>query len=183
MKNFYVLVDPQNKIVLDKVQELPENWRNIAGLPGLSDEEIRDLKWAGWDNLGWINIRSPEICDYESSLENLDMNKLTFKLLISEKVNQKRESLLDYKNIQIPTDLETRLEVLILKEKAKEDLQKTFVLKLRYRYYEFTSEDIISISNLIESHNEICNLWEKKVYSEIESCQSLADFPNVNYDF
>lgn len=44
MKNFYVLVDPQNKIILDRVQELPECWRNISGLPGLSDE-LRNIKW------------------------------------------------------------------------------------------------------------------------------------------
>ena len=101
MKNFYVLVDTQQKIVLDLIQELPENWRNIAGLTGLSDEEIRDLKWAGWDNLGWINIRSFEMFDYESSPENLEINKLRLKDLISEKVNQKKEGLLLYKEIQI----------------------------------------------------------------------------------
>jgi hypothetical protein len=183
MKNFYVLVDPQNKIVLDQVQELPENWRNIAGLPGLSDEEICDLKWAGWDNLGWINISSPEMSEYDSSPENLEMNKLNFKILVSEKVNQKKESLLSYNDISIPTDSETRLELLILKEKAKENTEKSFVLKLRFKYYEFSSQDIINISNLIEDHNESCNMWEKDVYSQIESCQSLADFPNVNYDF
>ena len=41
--NFYVFVDNENKLILDKIQKLPENWRNIAGLPGLSDEEIREL--------------------------------------------------------------------------------------------------------------------------------------------
>ena len=183
MSNFYVLVDPQNKIVLDKIQELPENWRNIAGLPGLSDEEIRDLKWAGWDNLGWINIRSSEMFDYESSSEKLEMNKLTLKFLVTEKVNEKKESLLSYKEILIPTDSETRLELLILKERAQQNPEKTFVLKLRFRYYEFSAEDIINISNLIEDHNESCNLWEKEVYSQIESCQSLAEFSNINYDF
>ena len=76
MKNFYVLVDTQEKAILDKIQELPENWRNIAGLPGLSDEELRDLKWAGWDNLGWINISSVEMLEYQSSPENLEMNKI-----------------------------------------------------------------------------------------------------------
>jgi hypothetical protein len=183
MTNFYVLVDPQNKIILDKVQELPENWRNIAGLPGLSDEELLDLKWAGWDNLGWINIRSPKISDYESSPENLEMNKLTLKVLVTEKVNQKKESLLIYNDILIPTDSETRLELLILKERSQKNLEKTFALKLRFQYYEFSAEDIINISNLIEDHNESCNLWEKEVYSQIESCQSIADFPKVNYDF
>jgi hypothetical protein len=183
MKNFYVLVDPQNKIILDKVQELPENWRNIAGLPGLSDEELRDLKWAGWDNLGWINIRSPEMFDYKSSPENLEMNKLTFKTLVTEKVNEKKESLLAYKQVQIPTDVETRLELLILKERAAQNPEKTFIIKLRFKYYEFSAEDVINISNIIEDHNESCNLWESKVYYQIESCKSLADFSNINYDF
>ncbi len=183
MKNFYVLVDPQNKIVLDKIQKLPENWRNIAGLPGLSDEEICDLKWAGWDNLGWINISSSKMFDYKSSPDNLEMNKLTFKSLITEKVNEKRENLLSYKQIQIPTNLEIRLDLLILKERAKEMPQKIFTLKLRFKFYEFSSEDIINISNLVEDYHEYCSLLEKDVYSQIESCQSITDFPNVNYDF
>lgn len=183
MKNFYVLVDPQNKIILDKVQELPENWKNIAGLPGLSDEEIRDLKWAGWDNLGWINISSPEMFDYESSPENLEMNKLTFKLLVTEKVNEKKESLLTYKQVQVPTDPETRFELLVLKERSLQNPEKNFMIKFRFKYYEFSAEDIINIANLIEDHNESCNLWESKVYCQIESCQSIAEFSVVNYDF
>ena len=183
MKNFYVLVDPQNKIILGKVQELPECWKNISGLPGLSDEELRDLKWAGWDNLGWINISSPEISEYESNPDNLEMNKLTFKDLVSEKVNRRKESLLSYNGLGIPTDQETRLELLILKERAKENPEKTFVMKIRFQYYEFSAEDIANLSNLIEDHNETCNVWEKEVYSQIDSCKSISDFPEVNYDF
>lgn len=45
LNKFYVLVDTEQKIVIDKIQRLPENWKNIAGLPGLTDEEICDLKW------------------------------------------------------------------------------------------------------------------------------------------
>jgi hypothetical protein len=111
------------------------------------------------------------------------MNKLTLKVLVTEKVNQKRESLLTYNDISIPTDSETRLELLILKERAQQNPEKTFSLKLRFRYYEFSAKDIINISNLIEDYNESCNLWEKEVYSQIESCQSIGDFPSVNYDF
>lgn len=183
MKNFYVLVDPKSKIVLDRVQELPENWRNISGLPGLSDEELRDLTWAGWENLGWINISSSEIFEYESNPDNLEMNKLNFKTLVTEKVNQQKESLLEYNRIQIPTDSETRLELLILKERAKEIPEKTFILKIRFKYHEFSAEDIHNISKLIEDHNESCNQWEMEVYSQIDSCQSIADFSKVNYDF
>lgn len=121
--------------------------------------------------------------DYESSPDNLEMNKLNFKFLVSEKVNQKKESLLSYRNISIPTDSETRLELLILKERAKENPEKIFILKIRFCYYEFSAQDIINISNLIEDHNESWNLWENEVYLQIDSCQSIADFPKVNYDF
>ena len=36
MKNlseFYVLVDTRDKIVIDKIQKLPQSWKNISGLP------------------------------------------------------------------------------------------------------------------------------------------------------
>lgn len=45
INNFYILVDTKLKITLEYITELPQNWRNICGLPGLSDEEISDLTW------------------------------------------------------------------------------------------------------------------------------------------
>jgi hypothetical protein len=64
LTNFYVLVDTETKQIINKIQKLPENWKNIAGLPGLSDEELCDLKWAGQHNYGWINIHSEKIKEY-----------------------------------------------------------------------------------------------------------------------
>ena len=83
LTNFYVLVDTETNQVIDKIQKLPQNWQNIAGLPGLSDEELCDLKWAGHHNLGWISIHSEKIEEYTSSTENLELNKNAFKFLIS----------------------------------------------------------------------------------------------------
>ena len=44
LDELYVLVDTRQKIVIDKIQKLPENWKNIAGLSGLTDEQLSDFK-------------------------------------------------------------------------------------------------------------------------------------------
>jgi hypothetical protein len=82
LNDFYVLVDTETQLIIDKIQKLPLNWKNIAGLPGLTDEQLCNLKWAEHHNLGWINIRSELIKKYKFSKENLELNKNTFKDLI-----------------------------------------------------------------------------------------------------
>ena len=75
----YVLVDTEKKLIIDKIQELPEYWKNISGLPGLSDEELEDLSWAGHFNLGWININSAKIDEYELTQRTLDEFKIALE--------------------------------------------------------------------------------------------------------
>ena len=89
LDELYVLVDTRQKLVIDKIQKLPENWKNIAGLPGLTDEQISNLKWAGYEDYGWIRLNSPSLNDYQSSPENLELNKNTFKKLVSNFKKQK----------------------------------------------------------------------------------------------
>ena len=78
LNDFYVLVDIEKKIVIDKIQTLPLNWANISGLSNYDDEKLSNLTWAGHKNLGWINIKSTSIKHFSSCSENLNLNKNFF---------------------------------------------------------------------------------------------------------
>jgi putative methionine-R-sulfoxide reductase with GAF domain len=175
--SFYVLVDKELKEIIDKIQRLPKNWKNIAGLSGLSDEELGDLEWAGHKNIGWINIHSEELKNFSFSVENLNLNKNEFKTLVSNFRKENQAEPLKYYDAQIKTNVETQMTLLLLKEKSKVNF------KCINGYYMFTSKEISEIYDLIDKKIEYLFNREKEIYDNIDQCSSLCDFVNVNYDF
>jgi hypothetical protein len=177
LNNFYVLIDTETKLVIDKIQKLPENWKNIAGLPGLTDEELCDLKWAGHHNLGWINIHSESIKKYKSSEENLILNKNTFKSLITDMRKEKQKTPIEYQGAKIKSNNKTLYSLHLLKD-------KTIVnFKCLNGYYTFNSTQIKEIYDMIDNNIQKFYNIEMDIYRQIDSCQSLSDFFNINYDF
>jgi hypothetical protein len=176
LNKYYVLVDTRQKLVIDKIQKLPENWKNIAGLPGLTDEQISDLKWAGYEDYGWIRLNSPSLNGYQSSPENLELNKNTFKKLISNFKKQKILDGIEYQGIKFTADEKTRYSLFI----KKLSNQDTVNYKSFNKYYTLTKEQIIEICDIIELYVQKCFDWEMKVYIQIENCNTLTDFLNVN---
>ena len=177
LNNFYVLVDTQTKQVIDKIQKLPENWKNIAGLSGFSDKELCDLIWAGHHNLGWINIHSEEIKEYASSQDNLELNKNTFKVLISNLRKEKQLEPIDYQGAKLKTNIETRGSLFLLKEKEKVNF------KCINGYRTFTSSQIAEICDRIDNYIQTLFDCEMEIYRQIDECHSISDFFNVKFDF
>jgi hypothetical protein len=177
LNDFYVLVDTEQKLVIDKIQKLPENWKNIAGLPGLSDEELCDLKWSGNDRLGWVNIHSEKIKEYTASLENLELNKNTFKNLITQIRKEKQESSIEYRGAKIKSDNKTLYSLYLLRDKSNVNF------KCLNGYYTFNSNQIKEIYDIIDTNIQKFYNIEMAIYQQIDSCQSVSDFFNVNYDF
>lgn len=172
--NFYVLIDPQSKIVLDKIQELPENWKNIAGLPGLSDEELCDLKWAGWDNLGWLNIKSEKVKEYFSPEENLNLNKNTIKFLISEKIQTEKNNPIIIGNKNLLPDFETYFSLFLGKNKQKTNI------KFGLTYYTFSKEECVKLCHKIENHWEYYSTQEMKIFEMIDNTKNFLELCEID---
>lgn len=177
LSNFYILVDIEKRIFIDKIQTLPHNWRNIAGLPGLSDDELKNLKWAGHPNLGWISIHSEEIKKYSSSKENLILNKNTFKDLITNIRKKNQIEPIEYQGAKIKSNIDVLYSLFLLKSKEKVNF------KCINGYFTFTSLQICELYDILESNIQKWFDWEMSVYSQINECQTISDFFNVNYDF
>jgi hypothetical protein len=176
-RSFYVLVDKELKEIIDKIQKLPQNWKNIAGLPGLSDEELCNLKWAGHSNLGWISIRSKKIKEYSSSQENLELNKNEFKSLITQLRKEKQTEIIEYQGAKLKSDTNTLYSLFLLHKK------KEVNYKCTNGYHTFTSLQIQELYDMIDANIQKWFDWEMNVYSQIDACRSISDFLNVNYDF
>ena len=177
LNDFYLLVDTKQKIVIDKIQTLPENWQNIAGLPGLSDEELCDLTWAGHSNLGWISIRSEKIKEYESSPENFELNKNSLKFLVSKIRKEKQRAPIEYNGARLQSDVQTWHLLSLLKEKEKVNY------KCINGYYTFTSLQLAEICDMMDQQIQTLFDLEMQIYQQIDACQSISDFLNVTYDF
>lgn len=176
LSDFYVLVDTKKKEVIDKIQKLPKNWKNIAGLPGLSDEKLEDLEWAGHHNLGWINIRSPQIGEYISSEENLILNKNTLKVLISELRKDYQNHPIEYKTAKFKTDIKTRYTLFLKKNSNLSSIN----FKCINGYYTFTHNEIDEIYELIENQIQKYFDDEMSIYDQIDKCKSFLELVKIN---
>lgn len=183
LNNFYVLVDTEKNIVIDKIQTLPENWCNISGLPGLSEDELKDLKWAGHHNKGWISIKSENIKKYKSPPENFQLQKNTFKKLISDLRNKKENEPIFFNKIKINIDDKTRYTLFIKRILCENNPQLTFNYKCCGEYYILTSNDIIELTDLIENRIQYLFDTECKIFNQIDNCEQIYDFFDINYTF
>jgi|688.fasta_scaffold46619_3 hypothetical protein len=180
LNDFYVLVDNEKKLIIDKVQELPENWNNISGLKYLPDKKIKCLDWSGNKNLGWINIKSNDIKKYSSSKETLELNKNHFKNLVSKIRKEKQSEHIRYDNAQIKTDLKTRHSLLFL---INSNLENDINFKCLNGYFSFNLDQLKDILNKINNHTQKYFDIEKNIFDQIDKCDSVQDFVNINYDF
>lgn len=178
----YVLVDTKQKLVIDRIQQLPECWRNISGLPGYSDEELCELTWAGWDSLGWINVRTGNLNNFVSTPENFEMNKNQLKQCISEKRKEKEIKFFDYKGIQVEPSQELKNNLFLLSRQAEKNTAKLYSIKFANKYHNLLGREILELCDIIIENTIKWNNWESTIYNQIDSCQTLSELSNINYD-
>ncbi len=53
---------------------------------------------------------------------------------------------------------------------------------MRFEYFQFTGREILEISDMLELHNQNCNIKEYSKFKDIEACQSLKELTEVSYD-
>jgi hypothetical protein len=176
LNKFYVLVDTESKIIIDKIQKLPLNWKNIAGLNNLQDKELSNLKWAGYHNIGWIAIQSEDIRNYSCSEENLNLNKNEFKKLISTIRKEHQDIPIEYQNIKIKCNIKTLYSLFLFQKKENVNY------KCLNGYKTLTNSQINELYVIVEENIQKMFDWEMKVFFQIDKCKTIYDFLTVNYD-
>jgi hypothetical protein len=133
LNDYFVLVDNEQKIIIDKIQKIPDYWNNIAHPGNFSDEELRDLTWSGNLNIGWVRINSEYIKEYSSSKENLELNKNQLKYIFSKTIQEKQNLPIEYNGIKIIPDEKTRYSFWIKKIQSVDK----FNYKINNKYHTF----------------------------------------------
>lgn len=170
LNKFYVLVDNEKKIVTNKIQRLPENWCNISGLPGLTDDQLKNLDWAGHKHIGWINIKSQDLKNYSSSSENLELNKNTFKTLVTKIRKENQYGIVEYNGVKIKSNIKTLYSLYLSQTKEKINY------KCINGYHTFTQNEIKELYVIIETYIQKWFDWEMYVYKQIDECKNISDF-------
>jgi hypothetical protein len=176
---FYILVDTEKKETIDKFQKLPQNWKNISGLPGLSDQELEDLKWAGHYNLGWINLNSTKLKEFKFSQDNLQLNKNNLKNLVSKKRKEVQNTLIDFKGAKFKINNKTRLSLFLLKNSKKEKIN----FKCINEYRSFSVIEICEIFEFLENKSQELFDLEMQIYEKIDNCETIKDLSKLNLEF
>jgi len=180
LNEYYVLVDTETRNVIGNIQKLPVNWNNISGLDGLTEEEISDLKWAGHHNIGWIRITSDKIDDYVSSVDNITINRESFKNIVTEHRKKLEEEPIDYKvefdSIKIKPNIRNLHTLSLMKHRDSVNFKSCNL------YYLLEKKQMEEICVIIENKIQELFDWECNLYEKIDSCVDVRDFKKITYD-
>lgn len=180
MNDLYVLVDKQSKTIIDHAQSLPENWRNIHGLPAHNDEELSDLSWAGHETLGWIRLNNPEVLEYNYDSEWLEFSKSKIKKIIATERWEKEVTIITIDSDRIQTDERTRLSLFLKRDIARQFPNKSFSWKFVDTYRIITGEELIKIADYLEWYVQTCFDIEVELCTRINLANNLEELINVN---
>lgn len=122
----YFYCDIDKKEILEEANPLDENWETICGLKFLSDEELKDLSWAGYNGVGFLKLSDPTINQYAYSDKLLKNVRINLKSQVeNSKKNKELSGVIvnNSFNISLSTESKTNLilKYLYCKERISED--------------------------------------------------------------
>ena len=91
MRKLYYCINNQALTVLS-YGELPETWGNITGMKDLSAADARDLTWAGYPEISFVN--AAEALEIGISQADLDVGKAAGDAIQGDVVRVERDALL-----------------------------------------------------------------------------------------
>ena len=152
LSDYYICVSPKNKEVTGNIAKLPGSWKNISGFNLLSDEELLDLSWANYEDVGYINVLSEKLDEYHFDDNRFNNNKNQLKALIS-----------------INNDESNSNDIISINEKD------VIVNEQTIPYIILKKLLFLDNCNLSEVYIECCNGYEKFVKSEVDDLCAIIN--------
>lgn len=179
MNDLYVLVDHNQKMIIDHIKKLPENWNNINGLNLLDSEKLYNLDWAGQLGLGWVKINDDILKNYTHLPEWFEISKSCLKALISNERWEKEQDIITFKQNKLKLDDRTRsslsLQKSALNPETTEINWKFINGFVSLSVEDFTSLYLFSVNYIQECFNE-----EKRLINLYDSANFLEDLLLLN---
>jgi hypothetical protein len=175
LNDYYILVDKQENQITGRIEERPENWRNIMGLSNYSDEDLHDLSWAGHENIGFIKFTSALLIDYNCLPDTLILNKIKSKEIVSKKLKELKYKSINYKDSIIEADKQSFSTLFSIKHK------ECVNYKCANGYFAFTSSELNEIFDLIDLQIQKYFDYEMEIHNSIDKCTSLIELSDLDY--
>lgn len=179
MNELYVLVDLKENTIISPLMELPSDWANINGLNLFPKDKIKNLSWAGHENLGWISFSDKNLSEFSAPDQWLEMSKLKLKSIISAQRWEKENEVLTFKGKQLKIDERTKVS-LSFKITNLKDTNETVVWKFMNGLFEIDFSELIELYDFINSYIQDCFNVEYDFSNLVNSAQTKDDLSNLN---
>ncbi len=172
MNDFYVLVDHNQKMIIDHIKRLPENWNNINGLNLLDPEKLYNLDWAGQIGLGWVSIEDNILDNYTFLPEWFNISKSGLQKQITDIRWEKEHAVVTFNGNSLKLDDRTRLSL---------NLQKTVTTtnQIKWKFIEgfvvLTAEEFSQMYNLVMNYIQSCFNEESRLIDLYDTAETIKD--------
>lgn len=174
MNDFYVLVDHNQKMIIDHIKKLPEDWNNIHGLNLLDSEKLSNLDWAGQIGLGWVNINDEILSEYTSLPEWFEISKSGLKKLISDERWKKEHDVVYFNGNQLQLNERTRNALNFQKVALSSE---TVEVKWKFinGFVSLTVEEFSSLYDFVSGYIQECFNEEERLTQLYNSANNLTN--------
>lgn len=163
----YFFCDIKKKEILDEARQLDENWKTICGLKFLSEDELKDLSWAGYDEVGFLKLTNPTINQYAYSDKLLNNVRINLKNQLNDiKINKEFCGIIVNNSFNISLSTESKTD---------------FIFKYLY-YKDIVKEDIDIQLNTNSGIIYISNQKFLKIFDFMQQYLNELELVKVNID-
>lgn len=186
LNNLYFEINPKTKTIKSRPKQLDHNWKNISGLLYLSESQIYNLSWAGYEEDGFIKItkeNAERLEDFNSDFNALDSLKIIFKQQVSYNRSIKDSGVITIDNkysIQLTDKCKTALSMKYLECITLKDLKINW--KTLSGFIEFSDSEFKVLFLKIQKY--IQNLFdiEKSIYLKIENSKTFKELLDIDIE-
>lgn len=185
MNDFYFEINPSENKIVNFPVELDINWKNISGILFLSKEELYDLTWAGYPNVGFVKIskENNEIIknlSYDPSI--LNSVKLICRNIVTKNCSDYETSpILIDNSFSIQLTEKNKLQILMKYNECISNRDLKFNWKTLSGFVEFDSEKFINLYNKLQSYIQKLLDIEYNLYMEIEKCNNMIELLDLDF--
>lgn len=179
MNDFYVLVDHNQKMIIDHIKKLPENWNNINGLNLLDPEKLYNLDWAGQIGLGWVPINNEILNEYTYLPEWFEISKSGLKKLVSDERWKRENDVIIFRGNRLKLDERTR-NSLTLQKVGISDTTSEIKWKFIDGFVSLTVEQFLELYDFMTEYIQTCFNEEFRVFELYDSANTIQDLLALN---
>lgn len=182
--DLYIKVNLKEKTILEPPKELELNWNNISGLCYLSDNELKDLSWAGYDDIGFIKFTKDNLIlveDYYISAEIISQIKRELKDILSEmRYTYETGGVIIDNRYHLSTSDRSKILIYGKYLECLSNPELSFNWKSTSGPIHLTANEFIGIFNGIQKFTQECFDIEIKFIEKINSCSTILELFSID---